>query len=162
MDAPAAEPKIESSEEPSEDIPRKVPMKSVETGKSVFTAVSREAIFLRPFPPFCISCFALHSSFTELRSRSLLRSCIFVIFCLQLLNTCKKAESSSEMDVIVNKMWKRFHQADSSYTSSANFIDSVKKLIPGATKEPYSQLKVVSDDLKFHTVGIFFQIEINY
>jgi len=156
MDAPAAEPKIESSEEPSEDVPRKVPLQSVETGKSVFTAVSREAIFLRPFPPFCISRFALHSSSAVANLALFLRNYIFVILCLQLLNTCKKAESSSEMDVIVNKMWKRFHQADTSYTSSANFIDSVKKLILGATKEPYSQLKVVSDDLKFHTVGIFF------
>lgn len=76
----------------------------------------------------------------------------FSFMCFQLLSACKKADSSSEMDIIVNKMWKRFHLADSSYTSSAKFIEFVKTLLTKATTEPFCQLKSVSDDLKFHKV----------
>lgn len=43
MDTPTDQ--IES--EPSEEIRRKVPLQSVETGKSIFTAVSLELIFFR-------------------------------------------------------------------------------------------------------------------
>lgn len=82
--------------------------------------------------------------------------------CFQLLNTCKNADPSSEMDIIVNKMWKRFHQADISYTSSAKFLDFVKTLIKKAPKEPFCQLKSISDDLKFHKVQKFYKLMINF
>lgn len=60
------------------------------------------------------------------------------------------------MDVIVNKMWKSFHEADSSYTSSTKFIDFVKTLIEKVPEGPCLQLKSVKDDLKFNKVQNFY------
>lgn len=59
------------------------------------------------------------------------------------------------MDTIVNKMWKRFNEADQLYTTSSSFINIINKLMDGISSEPYTQLKSLSDELKYHTVRFF-------
>ncbi len=69
----------------------------------------------------------------------------------QFLAKCKETDSSADMDLVVNRLWKRFHQADVEFTSSSFFICLVKKLMGGVSEGPYNQLKSISDELKYRT-----------
>lgn len=53
-------------------------------------------------------------------------------------------------------MWKRFHEANLSYTSSSVFVNLIEELMDGIKDKPFTQLKLLSDELKFHRNAVKF------
>lgn len=57
------------------------------------------------------------------------------------------------MERIVKKLWKRFNEADESYTKSRAFKELVLQAQDKLEKALYSTMKTVADELSNHKVG---------
>lgn len=58
-------------------------------------------------------------------------------------------DPSSDMEKAMEKLWSRFNQADERFTTSVAFVELIEKNMNKVSEEPYSQMKLVSDELKF-------------